>query len=68
MIALLGPPLVGTILLTVGYLLLLVWALCHRGARDKSSAGLDSETGWRDLRFWVAGLVFTQIAIYWYFR
>ena len=68
MIALLGPPLVGTILVTLGYLLLLVWTFCRRDPRDEHGPGLEGESGWRDLRLWVTGLVGTQIAIYWYFR
>jgi hypothetical protein len=51
-------PLIGTIMLIVGYLGLLVWAWCRREP---------DESGWRDLRWWVVVLVVTQVALYVWF-
>ena len=48
-------PLFGTILLIAGYVGLLVWALSRREP---------GESGWRDLRWWVAVLVVIQMALY----
>jgi hypothetical protein len=48
-------PRLGTILLVAGYVGLLVWALRRREP---------AESGWRDLRWWVAVLVGIQIALY----
>ena len=51
-------PLLGTVLLTAGYVGLLIWGLRRHEA---------AETGWRDLRWWVAVLVAIQLALYLWF-
>lgn len=51
-------PLVGTVLLSCGYIALLLWALRTEGR---------ARSGWRDLRWWIAALVAIQLLLYWWF-
>ena len=51
-------PLLGTILVIAGYVALLGWAMRRHEP---------AETGWRDLRWWVAVLVGIQVGLYLWF-
>jgi hypothetical protein len=55
-----------TVIVTVGYLLLLGWSLTRR--RAELCEGAPDRRPWRDLRLWIVPLILIQIALHWWFR